>query len=276
MQKKLFLNSFSLPLFLMALFILLTSENCSNSSSSSGSDACSPSSIRSYEFERVYLKYDFSGKHNMWNNLYLDAGDLAMAHYTDGTQLSGYIDNLYDILANEANYPNERKPEIRLTFKPVSCEDKVVICKQADVSINAIDNVPEYGVGLSSLIIKIKSIKTYSHNLQLVWSKTFDINQQWWDSVKDKDIVAGGSVSIESYTKSEVEQGLVLIRPKDEDYEVVGNCCEGNMIYIPSDFDLEDSDEEWVSPPTLDGKVYIEGEYSDDYVWDKPIAVDLT
>ncbi len=259
------------------VFILSTSGSCDNSSSSGGSDGTIKNNA-CYSFDRVYLLYDFSSKHNTWNNMYYDASELFEAHDTDPTSLSGAITRLTTILYNKNNYPDERKPEIKVTINPVGYEPVIHFCSENDVTDDKIGNLPDYGRDVSSFIVSIKSITTTSypaHGLTLCWSKTFQLNQQWWDYYKDKNLNAKANVTVLGYTKNSLSKNVVLLRKEKsiDGYRLIES--------EPQLFDFDEDEiieceveflppEKYDIPSVLNAPVYVGKDFNKLVSWESP------
>lgn len=259
-------------------FLLLTSSSCSDSGSNSGSGNSQEIQYdQTYEFKSVNLKYDLSQYNNWNNNIYSDMAELGNAHSLVGTELSGSIDNLVNILQHIDNYPKERQPEIKVTIKPTGENPVEHICNKNDIGNNYVTNLPNYGINVNTLIISVKSITTLEHQIQLCWSKSFDLNQQWWENYSDKYLHGAAEVKIGFYVKSNLSDDLLVMREVDGKhilYPVNGiNSFEDG--FIECDFEITNSSESDIITPTLEGPVYINGTTSSNIAWDKPTVVRL-
>lgn len=264
------------PLAITTLFFFCTAGTCNNpgssTSGSGGDDVFQP--IRSdatYEFKSVKLLYDFRYLDNSFNFMNGDAGELYQAHDVDPTKFYGSITNLRNILLNEDNYELEYKPSITIKFFPQNEGPIRHCCTLNDIGENYITNCPNYGANLNSFIVCIKSIKTQEHGLTLYWSKTFDLNNSWWDSYDvDHNLNGTADITVTSYSKSDLQEGYVLIRKKGNAYELLA-CAENVEISngtIECDVEIV-FDEEFIEP-TLNKDLIINGERVDDVVWDGP------
>ena len=254
--------------------IVSTANTCESSSGSSGGN--SEPKYTTYEFNQIKLSYDLKSKEDSFLSLSADLGELALAHGVDGTKKSGAITNLQEILRNEAQYPDARKPEIKITIQPQAEDPVIHFCSQSDVGDNYVQNIPDYGANVNSMVVSIKSITTKAHKVQLCWSKTFDLNQQWWDNYSGKDLSMAANVTVGAYTKCSSNNHTALLRSTGdgEEYEVLD---------IDEDVCLEEEiDECEVDPipveevllsPTLDRPIYINGAFTTQYEWKRPIAV---
>ena len=266
--------------FYVGTFLLLTSGSCSDSGADSGSGSGNSQEIRydqTYEFKSVNLKYDLSQYNNWNNNLYSDMAELSIAHSVPGNELAGSVDNLVNILQYVENYPVERQPEIKVTIKPAGEYPVEHICDKNDIGNNYVTNLPNYGINVNSLIVSVKSITTTEHQIQLCWSKSFDLNQQWWDNYSDKYLNGAAEVNIGFYVKSKLSDDLLVMREVEGKYflyPVNGIDVNGDEV-VECDFEIVNSSEYEIVTPTLEGPVYVNGTPSSDIVWDKPTVVRL-
>lgn len=210
--------------------------------------------------------------------MYIDAGELYVAHDVNPTELSGAITRLNTILYNESNYPEERKPEIKVTINPVGYAPVVHLCSANDVYEKGIANLPNYGINVSSFIVSVKSITTSTepaHGLTLCWSKSFDLNQQWWDYYSDKNLIANASVTVLGYTKSTLSDNIVLLRKGKsmDEYRLVASGSEilghnkDRIIECDVEFLLP---EKYNIPSVLDSPIYVGNGFNRHVSWDSP------
>ena len=257
--------------------IFSTANTCESSSNGSGSSGGSAGpKTATYTFDKINLSYNLDPAQNQWGPLTADIGELAVAHGLDGTTSKGVITNLQEILRNEDRYPDARKPEIKITIQPQGEDPVTQVCSQSDVGENYIQNIPDYGANINSMVVSIKSITTVAHKVQLCWSKTFNLNQQWWDNYSDKDLSMTAKVTVGAYTKCSSTNHTALLRSTGdgEEYDVldVGEdvCLEEDIVECEVD---PIPAEEVLLSPTLDRPIYINGNFTTQYEWKKPIAV---
>ena len=271
-------SEFFLPFSLLFTVIVATANTCESSSggSSSSGGESGQRGTKTYTFSQIKLSYDLRPEEDTFLSLSADIGELAQAHGVDGTKKSGVITNLQEILRNEDRYPDARKPEIKITIQPQGEDPVTQVCSQSDVGENYIQNIPDYGANINSMVVSIKSITTIAHKVQLCWSKTFNLNQQWWDNYSDKDLSMTAKVTVGAYTKCSSTNHTALLRSTGdgEEYDVldVGEdvCLEEDIVECEVD---PIPAEEVLLSPTLDRPIYINGNFTTRYEWKKPIAV---
>lgn len=282
-----FLKRTLFSLGIASVVILSTSGACDSSGSGSGSSGGGSQTITNdaiYTFESVNLRYDFSSKHNAWNDMYYDASELYVAHDVDPTKLSGTITRLNRILLNENNYPTERKPEIKVTINPAGYDPVIHICSANDIGENFIGNLPNYGVAVNSLIVSVKSITTSSfpaHGLSLCWSKSFDLNQEWWDFYGDQNLNGNASVTVLGYTKSSLDGDIVLLRRVGgiNEYQLVTYGEDLSDLY--SNNGVFECDVEFLppnnhnNPHIWDAPIFIEDGFDNNATWNAPEAATI-
>ena len=83
--------------------------------------------------------------------------ELGNAHSLVGTELSGSIDNLVNILQHIDNYPKERQPEIKVTIKPTGENPVEHICNKNDIGNNYVTNLPNYGINVNTFNSSLKN-----------------------------------------------------------------------------------------------------------------------
>lgn len=266
-----------LPFGWLITVIVTTANTCESSSSGSGSSGggVGPKTA-TYTFDKVNLSYNLEPAQNQWGTLTTDIGELAMAHGLDGTTLKGAITNLQEILRNEDRYPDARKPEIKITIQPQGEDPMIHYCLQSDIGGNYVQNIPDYGANVNSMVVSIKSITTEARKVQLCWSKTFNLTQQWWDNYSDKDLSMTATVTIGAYTKCSSTNHTALLRSTGdgEEYDVLDVdediCLEEDIVECEVD---PIPVEEVQLSPTLDRPIYINGDFTTQFEWKRPIAV---
>lgn len=268
-KKKEFKHFASIFSFAAAI-IFVTASTCeSNSSGSSGN-----SSTTSYEFESVNLHYNFS---QTSPNPLQDAGEFHAAHGIDPTRASGTITNLRDIISRESYYPHNRKPSITITINLASENDGYIehTCTDSDISSNRVDNIPDCGANISSLIVKIESIITESNQIKMVWSKMFDLNGQWWSSVEDTALSGEADINICGYSKVIGSNLIYQVRKRDRDsYEVVSYIEPAIMTGEVINCDVEFVTSEPPRFPIIgDLPIYRNGERDYSIKWSEPESV---
>lgn len=277
------------PVVIVAVALLCTAYECDNCNSSgssggssgggnSGDSGGSTTTITynaSYEFESVNLRYNYSSRHNSWQDMYLDAGDLYQAHGTDPTKLEGVITNLYNILENSDNYSGENKPKVEITFKTSDGKSTTHSCTKDDVGSNYVQNLPNFGTQINSMIVKVESITTPSNALKLCWSKTFDFNQSWWDFVEDKALSGNAKIEVGGYSKCIGSDRIFIARKVADEYVLVSyyepTLLDGPVI----DCDVEIVTTPIVTSPTLEGPIYINGKFDQQVMWAEPVALQV-
>lgn len=250
-----------------ATIIFVTASTCdSNSSGSSGN-----SSTTSYEFESVNLFYDFS---QTTTDPYIDAGEFHAAHGIDPTKTKGKITNLREILLREADYPQYRKPAITITINHSSGEHKHH-CIDSEIGSNRVDNIPDYGANINSLIVEIKSILTEHNQTQMFWSKMFDLNGQWWSSVEDTALSGEAEIKTYGYSKVIGSNLIYQVRKRDRDsYEVVSYIEPAIMTGEVINCDVEFVTSEPPRFPIIgDLPIYRNGERDYSIKWSEPESV---
>lgn len=270
-------------LIVMSCFKDCNKNNSSSGSSSEGGNSSggSGNTIQynaTYEFESVNLEYDFSGASNGLNNISIDAGEFYQFHGTDPTKTQGTITNLYNIIENvDFVEENSRKPKIEVTIKPsYGGGDIVHTCSVEDVGSNYVQNLPNIGPNINSIIVKIESITTQANNLRLIWSKTFDLNQQWWESVEDTALSGEAEVRFISYTKIIGGNTILLLRPTGDGCYTIISCVESNvMTNGVVECDIEFIKSNIVNPPGLDRPIFVGGQLVDSVEWVQPLAAQL-
>lgn len=252
-------------------YILSTASACDGDSSGSGGGSDEIRNDATYEFEKVNLVYEIPEESGTLTSIYVDLGELSMAHWIDGTKLNGTITDLNNILYFEEDYPEDRKPEIKVTMK---LYDNTIVehkCSKHDIGNNYVQNIPNYGANVINLTVSVKSIKTTLHNMQLCWTKAFDLtNTQWWDPNLDKALSGDAKVTILGYTKYLGDDDQLFVRDKNGTYEIATYIKDYSLINTPDTnliIELPDT------PPIKAMPIYKEGKIADDIEWDSPIAV---
>ncbi len=264
------------------VFILATSiismsslSECSNSSSGSGNTGIQYDAT--YTFESVNLKYDFSVDEYDDNFMLVqqDAGEFYQAHDTDPTTTSGEITDLCKILQRSDNYNNERKPKITATIRPASGGAPIVHnCSPNDVGNNYVQNLPNLGSNISSILIKVESITTEANQLRLIWSKSFDLNQQWWENIEDTALSGDAEITVGGYTKVMSDNKIFLLRQTDEGYYVIVSYIDEDIMNDGEvDCDVQIIRSRPIPPPgDLDRPIFMDGRLTDSVGWDEPLV----
>ena len=261
---------YALSISLICIFT--TASACDDDSSGSGGGNDEIRNDATYEFEKVNLVYEIPEEADYGLTRYDgDLGELSSAHGIDPTAFSGTIDNLSNILLYEQNYVQDRKPEIKVTMK---LYDNSVVehkCSKHDIGNNYVQNIPNYGANVINLIVSVKSIKTTLHNMQLCWTKSFDLSEtQWWDPNLDKVLSGKAEVTILGYTKYAGSDDQLFVRDKNGTYEIATYVRDYSLINVPdSDLIIELPE----TPPIKALPVNREGKIADDIEWDSPVAI---
>lgn len=273
------------PIVIVAVTLLCTAYKCDNCNSSgssgggnSGNSGGSTTTITydaTYEFESVNLRYDISSTSDSWSKMYQDAGDLYQAHGTDPMELKGVINNLYNILENSDNYSDRNKPKVEITFKTSDGNSTTHPCTKDDVGSNYVQNLPNFGAQINSMIVKVESITTPSNALRLYWSKSFDLNQSWWDFVEDKALSGNAQIEVGGYSKC-IGSDRIFIARKIADEYVLVSYYEPTLLDSPViDCDVEIVTTPIVTSPTLEGPIYINGKFDQQVIWAEPVALQM-
>ena len=285
MKRSLF-SGFRAAISVSTVIIFLTAGKCNSGSGNSSNNG--GNKTRDYTFESVALSYSLSNDFDRTGDL----GDLYAAHGVDPTKTQGVITSLAEILRYEDNYSEERKPSIEFTINPVGEESKSWPCHNGDVGDNYIKDVPDYGPRIGTATIEIKSVVTYHLKKQLRWTKTFYVNEQWWDDIDNGLCVEG--LILDAYVKSYCPSGSGWVGPQEEEEhtgpqdepEDDGEDWDCEIIELGDDVDINE-DEEGVEievieeeeysaiTPTLDRPIYINGDYSNTAEWNSPKTVKI-
>ena len=266
-----------LPFGMLLTVIVSTANTCESSSSGSGSSGGgSGPKTATYTFDNIKLSYDLESAQKEWESLTADLGELAIAHGLNGTKSWGAITNLQEILRNEDQYPDDCKPEIKIKIQPQGEDPVTHLCSQSDVGDNYVQNIPDYGANINSMVVSIKSITTVAHKVQLCWSKTFNLNQQRWDDYPDKNLNITANVTVGAYVQCPSTNHTALLRSTGdgEEYDVLDVdedvCLEEDIVECEVEpIPIEDV----LLSPTLDQPIYINGIFTTQYEWKRPIAV---
>lgn len=274
-MKQIKFTKMLFPVMIIALFFFCTASTCSDSGSSTSGGNDGPDPIvgynATYEFNSVNLLYDFSYLDNSFNFMNYDAAELYRAHDVDPTKFDGSITNLRNIVFYEDNYDWEHKPSITIQFFPQGGNPLRHGCSLNDVGDKYIMNCPDFGANLNSFIVTIKSIKTQEHGLQLFWSKTFDLNNSWWETyIGDHNLNGNADITVTSYTKSDLREGHILLRREGDAYELLACAADVELNDGIIECDVEIVFHEEFIEPTLDRDIIVDGEPVDDIVWDAP------
>lgn len=264
------------PVAVVVVTLLCTANKCddSNSGGNSGNSGGSTTTT-TYEFESVNLRYDFSSRHDTWTNMYADAGDLYQAHGTNPTELKGVINNLYNILENSDNYSEDKKPKVEITFKTSDGKTHIHQCTKDDVGSDCVQNLPDFGAQINSMIVKVESITTASNALRLYWSKTFDLQQSTWHFFEDKALSGNARIEVGGYSKC-IGSDRILIARKVADEYVLVSYTEPTLFDSPViDCDVEIVTTPVVTSPTLEGPIYINGKFDQQVMWAEPVALQM-
>ena len=264
------------PVAIVVVTLLCTAHKCDDSNSGgNGGNSGGSTTTTTYEFESVNLRYDISSSSDSWSKMYQDAGDLYQAHGTDPTKLKGVINNLYNILENSDNYSDRNKPKVEMTFKTSDGNSKTHPCTKDDVGSNYVQNLPDYGAQINSMIVKVESITTPSNALRLYWSKSFDLNQSWWDLVEDKALSGNAQIEVGGYSKC-IGSDRIFIARKIADEYVLVSYYEPTLLDSPViDCDVEIVTTPIVTSPTLEGPIYINGKFDQQVIWAEPVALQM-
>ena len=259
---------------LATLMILSTASICENSN-----DGGSSNELITYEFESVALKYNIGDIDSSTHMFLNDLGELSVAHYLDGTQTQGTISNLTDILCNAENYDGDKKPCISVTIYPASGGNPYVHnCTKDDVGNNYVQNIPNYGTNINSLIVKVESITTEANQMRLKWSKSFDLNQQWWESIEDTALSGEAKITVAGYTKVMDNGRILVVRMTEEGYYQIVSYAEPELLneYGVVDCDVEIVSSNSTSSPSIKFRpIFKEGSMDGTLSWSEPEAIML-
>lgn len=199
-----------------------------------------------------------------------DLIELSNAHGINSANKSGSITMLSNIFLNTTGYTGDNAPSIQMKYSGVECTGHVEKkftdmngINANQITIPMIDN----SLQVKDVHAEIKSIRTNFHQLQLLWSASVTINHLS-NSFDDNADVTGNLVSITCQGPS--ANTLVVRSDEFGNYYPVDNTVLdlGNLDNISVDF----SSMSEVDCPTLDKMIYIGGDLSEDFEWDKPIT----
>ena len=208
------------------------------------------------------------------SNKYLsDSYDIVFAHAVqeDHSKLEGTITSFYEIIRKEQEYPDDRKPEIKIDFSCVD-GDRTFVCTNDNVGDKDFREIPSYS-DINTMTVSIKSIVTKENKIQLTWSKNFDLYQGSWVSLVSNNsniYVEKADINMMGQTKVIGDKDLVLLRPGKGGFEQVSYC---EYTYQDTD-ELQVSDGEitLVMKSVLKKPVYYKGAFSEEIAWEAPLA----
>lgn len=255
-----------------AVFLCINSPSCTTNNGG-GNGSSTSSGTTTYSFESVKLFYDFSNSQNSWAAKLLDAGDLHQAHSTDPSAFSGSINSLSRILEKSDNYIAERKPKVEIIINSFSDGDTTFVCTKDDVSDTYVQNIPDYGCQIQSLIVKVQSIMTPSNNLILRWEKTFDLQGEWWSLNSSRILEDNATITVGGYTKYAASNEVIIVRVRNGEYQV-NTYLQPDVLEVSGlDCDVEFVTTPATSSPTLEQPIYNDGNYDELLLWDEPLAI---
>ncbi len=256
--------------------LTVTAFSCDDNNDNSGSSEIQYNAI--YNFDSVNLKYDFSSADNDLNDIYNDAGDLYVAHGTDPNKTHGTITDLQEILRNSNNYSEDRKPKIAVTINPASGGNIIEHnCQSEDIGSNYISKLPNLDSNISTMIVKVESITTYLNNIRLIWSKTFDFNNGWWDAVEDKALSGRAEITVGGYTKVVGNNRIYLVRITDEGLYQIVSYMEPEIMtneVIECDVEIEEAEKNQF-PGLSDRPIFKEDKPDGGINWNEPDMIIL-
>lgn len=261
------------PLSITIVVLFCTAFECATGSS--GSSGGNSSGTTSYYFDSVDLFYDFSSHHSNMTDLYLDAGELYVAHDTNPVELNGHIYSLYKILQNSDNYSAERKPMVKISINTCGGDSVSYLCSKDDLGDSYVQNIPDYGAQINSLKVDVESITTASNALRLCWSKTFDLQQSWWELYSDKILSGEAGIKVKGYVKCIGSDEIIIVRQKNDGYQVNTYLHPDVMEVSSIDCDVEIVITSATDSPTLEQPIYIDGDYNHHVGWDEPLAITI-
>lgn len=272
-------TGFKHSIITFGLTVVIVFTTASICDSSSGDNSPEGSNTETYNFESVELQYDFSNVGSIFNDITQDAREFYEAHNTDVMATKGTINNLRNIIWKVNEYDEEHKPCIIVKIKPASGGDTVTYeCKSDDVGNNYVSNLPNYGVNVSSIIVMVESITTEANGIRLKWSKGFDLNQQWWESIEDTALSGDAEITVTGYTKVMDNGRILVVRMTEDGYYQIVSYAEPELLneYGVVDCDVEIVSSNSTSSPSIKFRpIFKEGSMDGTLSWSEPEAIML-
>lgn len=202
-----------------------------------------------------------------------DLGELSIAHGVNSFQKSGSITMLSNFFHNTSSYTGDNAPSIKVKYSGVDCTGYI---EKEFTNIDGINanqiTIPEidHSLFIRDVHAEAKTIRTNSHQLQLMWSASVTLNHTTGEMEDDAD-VDGNLFSIVCQSP----QANTLVLRSDETgiyYQVENTVIDlGNMENMTVDFSTMAE----VDCPSLKKPINIGGDLSGDFEWDGPILIPI-